>query len=388
MKRNILIVQPFVQYPIDNGAKQLYLPYYQILSKHFNIVSIYLDDKNIIQKNPYVIMETVYKSVFVDTVNKFGIISKLHHRRIREIIERLNIEYRFIAGFLMEAHLGNLFNGFDFYKIYNKESPLSNYERSFKDYRNLPIKTYFGNIMRFMFHRYYFTQKVFNVNDLILFRMYNNEMYYKNKGYSWKRAINVEFCLDVNKYPDHVMFMSHKISFSGYLNYSPNKHAVYFILDNIWEQIIEWKNDCKLFIYGSNPDDYIKSFDKVKNIEIKGYVENLYDEIKDSQIVLAPIFQGVGTKTKIVESMLIGKCVITNRMNIENMKPGLIDGINIIFAENASEFVRKIKYYIDRPEMCMNIGIRARNYMIANYNFNFELSKIESLSKFILEGSL
>ena len=94
------------------------------------------------------------------------------------------------------------------------------------------------------------------------------------------------------------------VTFIGSLFYPPNQDAVNIIVSNIAPH---FTNDVQFLIVGKNPPN-IKT---PSNVHFLGYVENIKETIHQSDICIAPLRFGGGTRIKILEYMAMKKPVIS-----------------------------------------------------------------------------
>ena len=79
-----------------------------------------------------------------------------------------------------------------------------------------------------------------------------------------------------------------------------------------------------------------------------------------------PLLSGSGIRIKIIESMAMGKTVITTRVGAEGI---LYDEeVNLIIAENPAKMVEAIRSLDTNPEIAVKIGQAARKLMEETYD--------------------
>jgi polysaccharide biosynthesis protein PslH len=105
------------------------------------------------------------------------------------------------------------------------------------------------------------------------------------------------------------------ILFSGNLNYAPNYQAVQIIHDVLLDKILAIIPTAKFLIVGSNPPLQYKH----ESIRFTGRVDRIEDYINASDLVIAPLLSGGGTKLKIVEAIACGKSVVTTSIGAEGL---------------------------------------------------------------------
>lgn len=124
------------------------------------------------------------------------------------------------------------------------------------------------------------------------------------------------------------------ILFSGSLNYTPNLQAIQIIYEKLINPVLEAVPDAKFVIVGSNPPLHFKH----ESIIFTGYVEKIEDYINASDLVIAPLISGGGTKLKIVEAISCGKTVITTSVGAEGLIGESTKGF-LKIADNWNDFI-------------------------------------------------
>jgi glycosyltransferase involved in cell wall biosynthesis len=156
------------------------------------------------------------------------------------------------------------------------------------------------------------------------------------------------------------------ITFIGKMNYYPNVDAVVHFAKDILPNL-EDKN-IKFYIIGTNPS---KEVLKLQNdrIVVTGFVEDPYELISKSKLMIAPVRFGGGMQNKILEGMALGKTVITYE---ERAIPiiGYKNNENLVTVNNTEEFIRELNYYLKRQDLRKKIGQNARKLIEENYTWD------------------
>lgn len=140
-----------------------------------------------------------------------------------------------------------------------------------------------------------------------------------------------------------------KLLITGSLYYGPNYEGVIWFINNVWRRI---KDNCKLFIVGSNPNSKLKNLVKYDNkIELISNPKDTKDYFMNSDIFVSPIFSGAGMKVKNAEAMSYGLPIV----GTDHSFIGYEKSIKYHFiANNADDFVDKIKYLMNQDIDEMN----------------------------------
>ncbi|MBP6431838.1 MAG: glycosyltransferase [Ferruginibacter sp.] len=146
------------------------------------------------------------------------------------------------------------------------------------------------------------------------------------------------------------------ILFNGSLNYKPNKDALDNILANINPLLLEAENFAyKIIICGSNLDE---SYNKLKdyagkNIIYAGFVDDITLFYKGTDMLINPVTDGGGIKTKLVEALGYNLNVVTTASGAIGVPLSLTGGKMKVIGDtdwsNFSEAIIKSKVDQDIP---------------------------------------
>lgn len=158
------------------------------------------------------------------------------------------------------------------------------------------------------------------------------------------------------------------IIFLGTLSWFPNAQGIEWFIKKVIPKMENKKIDYHLFIVGKDPSSSLKDLcSKYKNITITGYVENVNEYIKISDIMIVPIFIGSGMRVKILEGLGKRIPIISTRVGAEGIL--VKDNKEILFAENEDEFICKILKLKDL-ELYKSIQKNGENVFEKEYSIN------------------
>jgi glycosyltransferase involved in cell wall biosynthesis len=161
---------------------------------------------------------------------------------------------------------------------------------------------------------------------------------------------------------------ANRLVFAGRLNSYPNAEAVRFIVSSIWPAIKSQHPDVSMSIVGSSPPREAVELGRLDTqFEVTGYVEDVRPYIDRAGIYVCPIFDGGGTKLKILDAMGMQKAIVATRVACEGIN--LEHGKSVIFADNAEEFLEAITMLMTRPELADDIARNARAVAENEYSY-------------------
>ncbi|MCR3757922.1 glycosyltransferase family 4 protein [Clostridium felsineum] len=204
--------------------------------------------------------------------------------------------------------------------------------------------------------------KVFFVSDSDAKYVKNN---FKEKNiHHINLGVNIQN-FDIRKYKT-INLKEKSIIFTGIMNYEPNKDAVLYFCHKILPEIVKKYPDIKFYIVGKNPDDEINALQN-KNVVVTGFVEDIAEYIAKASIYVSPLNYGTGMKNKILEAMSMNKPIVASRISVEGIK--VKDGVDVIIAENDSQWIDKILLLLSDNNFRKSIGKNGREIVQKQYSW-------------------
>jgi glycosyltransferase involved in cell wall biosynthesis len=155
------------------------------------------------------------------------------------------------------------------------------------------------------------------------------------------------------------------LGFIGSLDWTPNIEGLKWFLENVWGQFLKDKSQFKLHIAGRNAPDWLLKLN-VDNLKVHGEIADAHRFTAQHPVMIVPLFSGSGIRVKILESMMLGRVVITTKIGMEGIPA--IDGESVLIANTAAEFIEKIRFCRRNAEKMAEIGAAARKLMLQQFD--------------------
>ena len=143
----------------------------------------------------------------------------------------------------------------------------------------------------------------------------------------------------------------------GSMNWMPNEEGIRWFLNNVWDKVAKRNPDLQLNLAGRNMPKWLLRLKK-KNVNIVGEVPDAKEFVKNNDIAVVPLLSGSGIRIKIIESMAMGKTVVTTMVGAEGIQYSEYE--NIIIADSPSKMVEVICKIVKEPDEAQRIGCNAR----------------------------
>ena len=189
-------------------------------------------------------------------------------------------------------------------------------------------------------------KNIFNSNDYCtsVSKLEANKIkkLYGVKPYIYPKGVSLNRLKIISKNSIERKMPKQFILFSGSYMYKPNKAAIDILIDKIMPALTKDLPKLKLVLTGGGVTHRAKWLINLGIIS----KEKLIKYILKSNCVVVPIYEGYGTRIKIIEALMLGKIVISSKKGIEgieynkNKKPPFV-------VNNINDFIKTTKKIIN-----------------------------------------
>ena len=196
-------------------------------------------------------------------------------------------------------------------------------------------------------------------------------------------VIDLPFGVDIAKF-NPVFEVEDKPTFYhiGSMNWMPNEEGIKWFLNNVWGDVVKRVPEAKLYLAGRNMPKWLLKKNHKKNIEVVGEVPDAHEFVNQHNVAIVPLFSGSGMRIKIIESMALGKTVITTMIGAEGIQYTEFE--DIIIADNEPKMVENICRLFKHPEEAEAIGLNARRLIEEVYDNKKIINRLEIFYKEIM----
>ena len=151
----------------------------------------------------------------------------------------------------------------------------------------------------------------------------------------------------------------------GSMNWMPNEEGIQWFLEDCMDAVVEKTPDFVFHLAGRHMPEWLREL-KNPHVEVVGEVPDAKAFVADHDVAIVPLLSGSGIRIKIIESMAMGKTVITTHIGAEGI---LYDeDVNIIIAENKAKMAEAIRRINENPSLAETIGKAARQLVEEMYD--------------------
>lgn len=179
-------------------------------------------------------------------------------------------------------------------------------------------------------------------------------------------VIDLPFGIDISKFdPSFEVGDTPTFYHIGSMDWMPNQEGIKWLLNNVWGEVLKRQPEAKLYLAGRNMPKWLRNTKK-KNVFVVGEVTDAHEFVNQNNIAIVPLFSGSGMRIKIIESMALGKAVITTTVGAEGIQYSEFD--DIIIADNTPKMIENICRLYKHPEEAEAIGLNARRLVEELYD--------------------
>jgi polysaccharide biosynthesis protein PslH len=147
--------------------------------------------------------------------------------------------------------------------------------------------------------------------------------------------------------------------FVGGLSWYPNASAMRFFVGEVWPKLVAQRPDAQLRIIGRNPPvDLATAAELDPRIKVMGFVDDIRPVVAESMVYVCPIYDGGGTKLKMIDAMAMGKAIVAHPVAAEGL--GLQHGRDVLLSERPEELATFCLQLFDDPGLRQALGNAAR----------------------------
>jgi polysaccharide biosynthesis protein PslH len=181
---------------------------------------------------------------------------------------------------------------------------------------------------------------------------------------------------------------SQSVLFVGSFGIGFNIRAVDHFVIAVWPAVVRAVPEARLMLVGAGMSPEMeKNWGSVPGVEVIGYVDALADVYASCAFSVCPVFDGGGSKIKILESLLHARTCVISPHSLRGYEEHLRDGESLCVAADDSAMIEMCIRLLRHPELRQQLADRGRRQVLAYYSVErFEAVVEEGLTRTL--GSL
>ena len=169
---------------------------------------------------------------------------------------------------------------------------------------------------------------------------------------------------------------TYDLIFTASFNYPPNVNAARFLVDRLFPLVAERYPDTRLLLVGRHAQPFMyQAAERDARITVTGEVDDVQTYLRRSSLAVVPLFEGSGTRFKILEAFSVGLPAVSTRKGAEGLDLRHED--EILYAETVDEFVAAITRMREDPDAARQMADRGRDVLRERFTWSAVARRIE-----------
>lgn len=148
-----------------------------------------------------------------------------------------------------------------------------------------------------------------------------------------------------------------------------NCDGVSRFLRSSWPQVLKRVPGARLRLVGSGmPESLRDEWARVPRVDVIGLVDDLAAEYARARVCLVPLYEGGGSKIKLLEALAHGRAVVTTHHSLRGYDHVLHDGDSVRAASTDEDFAAGVADVLGDPSLADRLGARGRDIVRANFS--------------------
>jgi glycosyltransferase involved in cell wall biosynthesis len=386
-KQKVLLITSRLPYPPIGGDKLKSYNLLKILSKHYDVYLVTVTDEILDPETERELNKFTFKTrVFTKLKYEFYL------NALKFLFNKLPIQVNYYYFNDVKNYIDEISNDIDF--AISTLVRTSEYLKNFKQVKYLDMVDSIGlnyqrskeNVKSFFWRSIYkieterllsYERKcIANFNNTFFVNKFETEYWSQFGKTTWIPNGVDEKLLQYNKKNDKY---KDYIAFFGKMDYQPNIDAVIWFVNNVFKDI---NKNIKFIIVGTKPTNKILELTKVyDNIEVTGFIDDPYEILNSSLLVIAPMQTGGGIQNKILEAMALGTINIVSSLGAKPIV-GANHNEHLLISDNPHEIVEFVNDIYENPTNYDFIKENSKKIIEQNYTWkNYEVKLLEMLKE-------
>jgi glycosyltransferase involved in cell wall biosynthesis len=153
------------------------------------------------------------------------------------------------------------------------------------------------------------------------------------------------------------------VVFVGNMEYSPNEEAVDFIAEKLAPRILDKIYNVRFLMVGKKP----RKLPLASGLVFTGVVKDVVPYLVTSDVAVAPLLRGSGSRLKVLEYLSCGLPVVSTSVGVEGLN--VENGVNVLIEDDLDEFHAKVIELLRDENLRASLGRSGRDLIVREYDW-------------------
>lgn len=183
------------------------------------------------------------------------------------------------------------------------------------------------------------------------------------KVYDHATGVDSEFFFPVSESSERGL-----VVFVGNFRHAPNVGGVNWFLENVWPKLRATYPNARFDIVGGNPPPSLMEAHGQDGVTVTGWVEDVRPYVRAASVFVAPVFEGVGLRGKVLEAWSMEKAVVGTSLAFEALQAS--DGETCFVADDSDTFAARVQQLLEDEDLATRIGRSARELVLSTFSWD------------------
>ena len=155
--------------------------------------------------------------------------------------------------------------------------------------------------------------------------------------------------------------------FVGNMEYAPCADAAIWLCRQILPRIRRRLGEVEVWIVGSSPPPELSRLAR-DGVHVTGQVEDVVPFYQRSSLSIVPLRAGGGTRLKILESMALGRPVVSTTIGCEGLD--VVDGEHLLVADEPEDLAESTISLLKDANLYQKMACQARQLVVSHYEWD------------------
>jgi glycosyltransferase involved in cell wall biosynthesis len=175
------------------------------------------------------------------------------------------------------------------------------------------------------------------------------------------------FADDYEKSGTRIDLKSNALVFTGKMDYRPNVDAMIWFAKDILP-LMSAQSEANLYIVGQKPHPRLDALRVQPNVEITGWVAEVQPYLQATDVYIAPLRMGSGTRLKLLEAMASGCAVVATTTAAAGLTAEVRSCMRI--ADDATAFAETVEDLLQHTDKRKSLGMSAQKTIRQHYDWS------------------
>lgn len=166
----------------------------------------------------------------------------------------------------------------------------------------------------------------------------------------------------------------------GTFKWLPNVEAVNFLVKKVWPLVKQELPNAQLLIVGNEPTETVFEYErKDSSIRVIGGIPDIRDAFAQSDILMAPVFSGKGTRYKVLEAMASGTPIVATTTAVEGLD--VQNGVHVMMSNTPESMAKMAIELLNNQEKRKKMAQNGKEFVKKQYDWSLISSKLDQIYK-------